>query len=75
MFPATLPLSFPKSIPPVQKNPQGIAATDEDIETKIKLVAIQQQGFANVPLTASDLKLYVPLSSYMVWSSIAWISL
>jgi hypothetical protein len=51
MFPATLPLSFPKSIPPVQENPQGIAATDEDIETKIKLVAIQQQGFANVPLT------------------------
>mmetsp|Transcript_76029 Transcript_76029/g.167850 ORF Transcript_76029/g.167850 Transcript_76029/m.167850 type:complete len:253 (+) Transcript_76029:1420-2178(+) len=35
---------------PVQENPQGIAATDEDIETKIKLVAIQQQGFANVPL-------------------------
>mmetsp|Transcript_25336 Transcript_25336/g.41285 ORF Transcript_25336/g.41285 Transcript_25336/m.41285 type:complete len:340 (-) Transcript_25336:376-1395(-) len=36
---------------PVQEDPQGIAATDEDIETKIKLVAVQQQGFANVPLS------------------------
>ena len=75
MFPTTLPLSFSKSIPPMQENAQGIAATDEDIETKIKLVAIQLQGFTNAPLTANDLELYIPWSRYMVWSSIAWISL
>ena len=34
---------------PVQENPQGIAAADQDIEPDIKLVTVQEERLVDVP--------------------------
>ena len=56
---AWLDMSLCANAGPVQKNPQRITATHQNIEPKIKFVAIQQQRLADIP---SKLSCSAPLT-------------